>query len=171
MQMADRRNMGISIHKATDDDVSAISALNQIVQCRHAQALPWLFKDVALEAATITKLLGREGSLLLLARMDGKPVGYVFAQTRHIPESALTNAYATMHVNHIAVHETARRSGIGRALVEAVKLIAREQNIRRVTADIWSFNDEAAGFFRGCGLAPYLMCWWEERAAYPGGSG
>ena len=45
----------------------------------------------------------------------------------------------------------------------------RELGIRRITADVWTFNDPARAFFRKCGLTAYIERLWLEEAT-PDGS-
>jgi len=152
--------MPVSIHHATRGDIATISNLNHDVQAKHVAAMPWLFKDVPLDSATVASLLDHADTIMLLARLDGESAGYVYAQARSFPETPLTFAYKAVHVHHISVRKELRQSGIGRALVEAVKSAAADRGIERVTADIWSFNEQAVRFFQSCGLSPYLMrCW------------
>ena len=155
--------MRISIDKAAENDIGTISALNRDVQSKHVAAMPWLFKDAELDAGMITGLLRREDTILLVAKADGEPAGYVYAQSRSFPETPLTYAYQAVHVHHIAVRKQVRQSGVGRALVEAVKTVAAQRGIDRVTADIWSFNEEATSFFQSCGLMPYMLRCWHQR--------
>jgi len=155
--------MRISINQAAENDIGAISALNRDVQSKHVAAMPWLFKDADLDAGTITSLLRREDTILLVAKADGEPAGYVYAQARSFPETPLTHAYQAVHVHHIAVRKHDRQSGIGRALIEAVKTAAAQRGIDRITADIWEFNEEATRFFQRCGLMPYMLrCWYQR---------
>src|SRR5262245_11551531 len=143
--------MTITVREATERDAQLISDLNRDVQAKHVMALPWLFKDVELAPERITAFQRDSNSIWLLACAGDEAVGYIYAQVRCIPDTPLTFAYETVHVHHIAVRESVQQSGIGRALVDAVKTTARRPGIGRVTADVWSFNSEAIDFFEKCG--------------------
>ena len=154
--------MSIDIRQADEDDLDHIIELNGIVQAKHAGAYPWLFKQGGLARDAISRLIASPAHHLLIASSsaDGVPAGYALGEIRKIPETSLTHAYAIMHVHHIAVKASSRKGGIGRALVEHLATIARQDGVERLSADVWAFNDEARSFFGKSGLEPYIMRMW-----------
>jgi len=71
------------------------------------------------------------------------------------PETAFTHAHSHLYVHHLAVANEAQGSGVGRALLDAVKALARRTDVQDVRLDYWSFNARAAGFFASQGFVPY----------------
>ncbi|MGI9383113.1 MAG: GNAT family N-acetyltransferase [Methyloligellaceae bacterium] len=152
--------MSIEIRAATSADADAVASLNADVQAIHAAAVPWLFKDQALGAAQVERLLEKPDNFVLLACAGSESVGYVFAELRRFPETPLTHAYQALHVHHISVLEAFRKAGVGRALMDALRNTGEDIGVARITADVWSFNDGARRFFASCGLSPYIERLW-----------
>lgn len=141
-------------------DAETVSMLNADVQAVHVEAVPWLFKDAAMSVEAIERLLAKPDNHILIASDGTLPVGYLFAEHRKIPETPLTHPYETFHVHHISVREAHRQTGVGAALMDALRTAGGEFGVKRITADVWSFNDTARRFFADQGLAPYMERLW-----------
>jgi GNAT superfamily N-acetyltransferase len=152
--------MSIEIRTARLEDAAAISLLNREVQDKHAEAIPELFKSAGLEPGDALAILRQPRNLVFLAVQDGEPAGYIYAELRDLPETPLTFGYRTVHIHHIAVRRGQRRAGIGQALLARTAVAARDAGASRLTADYWTFNEEAAAFFARQGLVPYVMRTW-----------
>jgi ribosomal protein S18 acetylase RimI-like enzyme len=152
--------MKIEVRHAAEADADTICKLNAIVQAKHVKAVPWLFKEGAWTPDAVRAVLLRPETLMFIADVETETAGYVYAEARQFPETALTHAYAAAHVHHISVDDRFRRAGVARALMAAVDRAARERGIERLTADVWAFNDEAIGFFRNGGLSVYMLRHW-----------
>ena len=153
--------MPVDIRTGNHGDAAAISALNGVVQNKHADAISWLFKRTCLDEEAIKKILDREDTTLLVACVDSEIVGYVYGQTRQVPDSLLTNSYSALHVNHIAVFPEYQGQRIGRALMSGIREIAKERKLDRLMVSYWMFNDQARSFFESTGMQPYLELAWE----------
>lgn len=53
---------------------------------------------------------------------------------------------------HIAVHPAYQRQGLGRQLMEAMKRLAAEQGIRKLSLRVLSTNPRAIAFYESCGF-------------------
>jgi GNAT superfamily N-acetyltransferase len=82
---------------------------------------------------------------ILIAEQDGRPVGYVAFHP------GIWEIYRAVYVISLFVHREARGTGAGRALMEAVKSVARDQNARRIVWEVWRKNPLAIEFYRGIG--------------------
>ena len=127
--------MFVGIQTGIHGDAAAISALNGVVQSKHADAISWLFKRTCLDEEAIKKILDREETTLLVACVENEIVGYVYGQTRQFPDSLLTNAYSALHVNHIAIFPEYQGRRIGRELMGGIREIAKKSKIDRLTVD------------------------------------
>lgn len=157
--------MSLRVREAGAADAPAISALNADVQAVHAEALPDLFKQpsgATFPPEAARAHLSRPGYVAFIAELDGEPVGYVTAEAVDQPETARRHALRMMYVHHLSVRPAARRRGVGRALLDAVKARGRAQGITRLALDAWAFNDEALAFFRRYGLVPYNVKLWNR---------
>jgi GNAT superfamily N-acetyltransferase len=81
----------------------------------------------------------------LVAEQDGRPVGYV---SHH---SGVWEIHRSIYVVSLFVRAEARGSGAGRALMEAVKALAREQHATRIVWEVWRKNPAAIEFYKGIG--------------------
>ena len=152
--------MTIDIRKAKPGDAEIVAELNADVQALHVAAVPWLFKDGTMALEAVERLLEAPDNIVLIAEADAAPVGYLYAEHRRIPETPLTHPYEILHVHHITVLESHRRSGVGQALMDALRAAGKERDVERISADVWSFNDRAQRFFDSHGLSPYMMRLW-----------
>ena len=152
--------MTIDVRKAKPGDAEIVAELNADVQALHVAAVPWLFKDETMALDAVKRLLETPDNIVLIAKADAAPVGYLYAEHRRIPETPLTHPYEILHVHHISVRESHRRSGVGQALMDALRAAGKERDVERISADVWSFNDRAHRFFDSHGLSPYMMRLW-----------
>lgn len=53
---------------------------------------------------------------------------------------------------NIAVHPDCKRQGIGRKLMEAVKELATDRGVRKLSLRVLSSNPDAYSFYRSCGF-------------------
>jgi ribosomal protein S18 acetylase RimI-like enzyme len=156
--------MTITIRRASEADAELLSSLNADVQDLHATALPFRFKPPSgsfspTEAAT---LIAHPNHLVFVAEVNSVPAGYAYAEIIHRAETAFTHAYDTVYLHHISVRPEYRRSGLGAALVAAVRSAAKEVGIELLTLDVWSFNKAARAFFVREGFVTYNERLWNR---------
>lgn len=159
--------MPIAIHRATDADCVAISALNADVQGFHAERLPQRFKPPGpgvFPPEEVREVLAKPDHHVLLAMVGGVPAGYVYVELLRRPDSSATHALAMTYIHHISVRPAFRRQGVGRALIAAARALGRNVGIGLVGLDVWTFNEPARAFFRRCGLAAYTERMWDLEA-------
>lgn len=92
---------------------------------------------------------------MLIAERPGEAVGYLWFDVQERPPTPFTRARRRLYIQHVAVSEAARRSGVGTALIEAVEAEARARGITRLALDAWSRNTEAQIFIRTRGFQPF----------------
>jgi GNAT superfamily N-acetyltransferase len=81
----------------------------------------------------------------LIAEQDGRPVGYVSFHP------GIWEIYRAIHVVSLFVRDEARGSGAGRALMDAVKALARDQQAKRIVWEVWRKNPLALDFYKAIG--------------------
>lgn len=62
------------------------------------------------------------------------------------------------HVADLAVTSSARRMGVGTALMRAAESWARERGMSVLSLDVWSSNEAALCFYRHLGYDPESLC-------------
>ena len=136
-------NDGITIERAGRGDIAAVHALEQ--RCFPA---PWRREFFESEVITPNRFN-------LVARRDGMIIGYLFAAW----------IVDEMHINKIAVDESARRQGIALALMERCTAFAVEQEVTSMWLEVRQSNDEAQAFYHVLGFeAEYI-----RKGYYPDG--
>jgi diamine N-acetyltransferase len=101
-------------------------------------------------------IAGPDRAILLAEAVDKTISGLVVLVARSVPAHAVRDARQFVEIDQLVVGVGARRSGVGRALVQASKTWAREQGISQIEVSAWSFNVEAIEFYRKLGLRPTI---------------
>jgi diamine N-acetyltransferase len=157
--------MTIAIRRASNRDIGILSALNADVQAIHAEALPWLFKPAEptmFARACIADLLDRPEKLVLIAEADGTGAGYAYAEIIRRDETAFHYANDMVYLHHIGVRPDFRRTGVGTALIGAVRGAAKDNDIATVALDMWAFNAAARAFFQRHGFVTASERMWSR---------
>jgi ribosomal protein S18 acetylase RimI-like enzyme len=110
--------------------------------------------DPAAATAELTKLIENPDVRLLIAEIDGEPVGVAYVVCQ--PLVPLQPAGA-VHIGYIHVQPEHRRRGLGRALVAAVLDYADEVGADQVSVAVDPTMREASRFFARLGLRPLTM--------------
>jgi ribosomal protein S18 acetylase RimI-like enzyme len=103
------------------------------------------FRDVLAKAV---RDQGLRSTVLIAQRSDGTPLGFISLKV-----GADVAGVERGHVADLAVTEDARRSGVGRALMQAAEAWARERGFDVLSLDVWSTNDAALAFYRRLGYS------------------
>ena len=157
--------MKVVVRKATEADAGVISSLSSDVQAVHASAMPWWFKPAGPDtfpADVVALLLDEPSNLVFLAEVGSSAVGYIYAEIIDRPETSFNYAYQMIYVHHISVRPTHRRQGVGQALLEAVQAVAGNRDIRMISLDVWTFNEEARAFFSRNGFTAHSERLWKR---------
>lgn len=154
MLTSDKRNNAASVRPATRADLDALTRLGEGIQALHHHGRPDLFRtpDAALLRDFFEARL--DDSHVLIAEVDGSPVGYLFAEHRERSASPFFHASSLLYIHHIAVAPDSRSAGVGTALVAAAADLAQLLGARAIRLDSWQFNEDAHDFFRLRGFQP-----------------
>jgi len=148
----------MNIRNATPEDADALAAINATVQRLHADAEPSIFRQPQPGVFTpkpVAEILAEPGNTILVACNGDEVVGYAWIKLNDRPESVTSHANRWLHIEHIAVRPDAQGKGVGSALMQRAKELAREQGVHQLTLTSWSFNTQAHHFFASHGFAPY----------------
>jgi diamine N-acetyltransferase len=150
----------VSIRPASTADVDAILLLNQEVQQLHAAFEPTIFRaDTSSDEinAYFAARLSAAGHEIRLAEIDGTPVGYIWFEVQDRPETPFQLSGKRIYIHHLSVRKTARRSGVGSALLERVQAEALATGITSIALDTWAANATALHFFEARGFSPFNL--------------
>jgi ribosomal protein S18 acetylase RimI-like enzyme len=140
----------IQVRRADANDATVLSQLNADVHAVHAQGMPDHFKPpspLTFPPSLVSDLLAKPETLMFLAQMGDTPAGYLYAEVMFRPENAVRYDASLVYIHHISVRPCARRSGIGKALLDAAQAAAHSAGITRLGLDVWTFNEDARSFF------------------------
>ena len=99
--------------------------------------------------------LSNPSTIILAAELAGNVVGYAYARLEERDWNALLDAHGALH--DIFVTESARRQGVARRLVEAVRERLREKGAPRVVLHTASKNHAARAFFAALGFRETMI--------------
>lgn len=131
--------MTITVRQATQDDLDSI-----VLMLGELQVPPTTVADSDAWSA----MLGQTGRTILIAEQDGHPVG---TADLWIAPTLLHGAVPRAFVNYVAVLSSARRSGVGRALMEDAHRRAAEASCRDVLLMSGDHRPDAHRFYDALG--------------------
>ena len=144
--------------RATLADAATLARLNVHVQGWHAAHYPEAFHAAPDPDALTTWFAERLADPACTALLTGDPAtGYALCQMHLRDPSIFSPGYRRLMVDHIAVAPDARRQGLGRALLDAARQLARDLKADEIMLDTWTANTEAHAFFRANGFEPRRM--------------
>ncbi len=144
----------MEIRPATPADALLLARLNAHVHALHVEAEPLRYRSTDLaevEARMHTILAEGGGSEALIAfEADEARAHLIFRELRREP-TPFTHADACLMVDQLAVVDTRRRAGLGRALMDALAELASDRGIDAIRLDVRSHNLGAAAFYEALG--------------------
>jgi GNAT superfamily N-acetyltransferase len=148
--------MSWQVRSAAQSDARSIAVLNGVVQSLHHHHRPDWFKPADADAflPVVEGWLSNERVAVFVAQEDlGPLLGYVTGVRFERPDHPLTYGATVVELDQLAVVESARNQGIGRALCERVIVWAAHVGASRVELSTWDFNDDARRLFTTLGFA------------------
>jgi ribosomal protein S18 acetylase RimI-like enzyme len=143
--------MAVLVRPASEADLDALVELNGFVQELHARLYPDDFKQtsdpVGVRAFFVARL-----SAIAVAELESAIVGYVWYEAQSLPETAFSPAKPRLYVHHLSVEPSARRRGVGAALIGHVEQLAAMQGLPEVALGAWAANSVALRFFAAQGF-------------------
>ncbi|MEW6186176.1 MAG: GNAT family N-acetyltransferase [Thermodesulfobacteriota bacterium] len=146
------------IRQAVPEDAAGIAVVNDVVQKIHAEAYPEVFKNPTDPQEVTTffrEKVQEKDNFVFVAYVGDQLIGYVWFAVEQRRENPFKFKREMVYIHQIAVSFNHRHKGIGRALMDKVEVFAREQGIRNIALDSWSFNHGAHRFFEKVGIGPY----------------
>jgi len=144
----------MELRVATIEDAPVIAVLGAAIQRMHYDERPDWFKP-ADESAGIElygKLL-RDPAVTVYLAEENEALGFVVVKVHNRPDSALGWGQTLLELDQIGVAPSARRRGVGHALMNAVRDRAHQVSARRIILTTWEFNIHAHRFFEAEGLS------------------
>ncbi len=145
------------VRNATIRDIPGILKLLVQVDMVHHNARPDLFKGPATkynEEQLREILADPQRPIFVFENAHGNIAGHAFCVWKQITDDPVLTAIRTLYVDDICVDESARGSGVGRALYAHVKEYAKAHGFYNITLNVWEGNPGAKAFYEAMGLKP-----------------
>lgn len=144
--------MNISIRKASKEDLDIILELNKNLfsyetQFNREYNQEWTYSDIG--KSYFQKRIENDASIVLLAEVDKKVVGYLVAFIDSYPFRSV-NPIA--EIENMFIEEKYRKHGIGKKLIDETKTIAQKRGAKRIKVAAFAQNSPAIHFYRTCGF-------------------
>jgi len=155
----------MKIRQAVSTDGLLLSSLSMDVQRLHAEHHPDIFKIPQNDGFAVqffNEMLANPLVRIFIAEEDGQALGCVLCKVVEREENPFTVAMRYLLVDQISVQPEAQGKGVGKALIEQVKALAREWNVSRVQLDSWGFNTNAHAFFEKMGFEKFNHRFWHN---------
>jgi ribosomal protein S18 acetylase RimI-like enzyme len=162
--------MDISIRTATPDDYDALCGILQEIDALHKLQLPDVFRDYPKPIwpkKFLIETLKDKDKALFLAERGGRMVGFLRALIRTTPDLPFLIERRFAFIDTLVVTESARRTGVGKALMERVHHWAAEKNLTQVRLNVWEFNEGAVQFYEKLGYVSKTREMWRSLPSDP----
>ncbi len=148
------------IRKAEKKQAAQIVGLLEYIFALHKKGRPDVFADTDSPKYTeedVCRLIDDEKTVILSALDKDEVTGYLIAKFKDGAAAKHIKSVRTLYVDDLCVKETHKREGIGTALFEEAKRIARENGCERIELNVWAFNKDAIEFYTKTGLSVSRM--------------
>lgn len=112
---------------------------------------PGFFRWAPRPASYFRTLLAADNETVFVAELVAKLCGCLTARLYDTPAQALYCPRRRVQLDDLVVRSTARRRGIGRALMSAAERWAREQGAEQLVLTVWQGNEAASAFYGQAG--------------------
>lgn len=138
--------------RAVRGDLGQIAELWRELIEHHAESLPRTTRDVPVRQ--LDALVSDAACAAWIAERDARAVGFCTVRVETAPSGVRERARAS--ITELYVRPEARRSGLGRALVDAALVWARERGAERVEVRVAARNDAGRSFWRSLGFGAFV---------------
>lgn len=142
---------------ARQTDREAVNALAAQVHAMHVSWRPDIYKmaqELYPEERFVQAVKARE---LYVARIGDIVVGYAAVKIRDFDWEGMVKR-KVMLVDEICVEQSFRNQGVGREMMEELRILARAFGCTDLQLNVCAHNDPAIGFYQKCGFMIQNIC-------------
>ena len=140
------------IEKATKNDFPGIHAIFQEVHDHHLNGTINTFKDIdPFTKEEFDESIKDKNTFLLVAKEDTNIIGFILASIVE-KEGRHTKFKKSLHINTLGTKKDSQNKGIGTALINEIKKIAKENKCDNINLSVWSFTENAINFYKHAGF-------------------
>jgi len=147
--------MSITVRPAKKQDHPAVERLLRQIAQLHADLRPDVFRPASQKYDTkrYCGLLRDPDTPVLIAQNEqGEVLGYAMLQVKSVDGHPVLLSRRFLYIDDLCVDEAMRGQGIGAALMEAVRALARERGIEKLELNVWECNEGAVKFYERLGF-------------------
>ena len=147
--------MSIIVRPAKKEDHPAVERLLRQIAQLHADLRPEIFRPASRKYDKIqfVALLKNKDTPILVAQDEhGDVLGYAMLQVKTIRKNPVFCPRQFLYVDDLCVDEVSRGLGIGTALMEGVRKLAKERGIKKIQLNVWECNEGAMQFYERLGF-------------------
>ena len=136
---------------ANPNDRESVNAMAREVHAMHIQWRPDIYEmpeELYPQDRFAEAVKARE---LYVAKLGGVAVGYVLIRVRTVENPGLVKR-KVMLVDEVCVAEGLRNQGIGKAMMEDVRALAKAFRCTDLQLSVYPQNDAAVSFYQKCGF-------------------
>lgn len=154
----------MEIRQACKEDIPRILTLLEQIGRLHYEGRPDLFRlGKKFGCEDVEKLLRDPETPVLVALTEGQVKGYVMCVYKQYKEHGTLRDRKVLYIDDFCVDGDCRGTGIGKALYERVRQLARETDCANVELNVWAFNESAVRFYEKCGMKPQRIIMESEK--------
>lgn len=150
--------MSVTVRRARPEDASAIAKLALELFAQHREYDPERFADLgSIEGAERyygSRTTASE-AIVFVAEIRAGVIGFVYAEFEEINYAELLESAVWIH--DLFVTETARRTGTGNALIEAVAEVGKHIGANKLVLSAAAKNETARRFFEERGFRETMV--------------
>ncbi|MBW2410321.1 MAG: GNAT family N-acetyltransferase [Deltaproteobacteria bacterium] len=155
----------MKLRPATKEDYDILFELFCEIQTLHYETRPDIFRPAKKDQLFFDyfdRVIESGNHHLMMGFDDDKAFGYIYYVINHLPQNIYRPEKRVIYINHILVTKGYQGRGLGRALINHVRDIARKETIKEIGLDVWAFNEKAIGFFKKQGFSAYNQVMWHS---------
>ena len=148
--------VAMDIRFAQKQDITDILKLLAQVNLIHHQARPDILKKgTKYTYEEVATIIDNPQRPILVAVEDNHVLGYMFGIFQETTEDNILVAEKSLYIDDICIDQDARGKHVGQALYQATKDLAADTGCRRITLNVWAFNDSAKSFYKKMGMRTF----------------
>lgn len=159
--MSDANPHSSNLHIRQENAAAVLARLNRHVHAPHYERHPDRYAPYNYDEFVkwYETVLAKEGACGLVAYLEGEPVGYALLlhKKNNGAHAMLAEDYEYVHVEEMAVATAHQGKGIGKQLMQHIRVFCREKGARRVQLSVWLDNEAARSFYEQEGFGGYLL--------------
>jgi len=149
--------MNITVRPAKKEDHGAVERMLRQIAQLHADLRPENFRPASkkYDAQQFAAMLSDPKVPILVAQDEqGEVLGYAMLQVKSVgADHPILLARTFLYLDDLCVDEAARGRGVGTALMQGARELAKSRGIEKIELNVWECNRNAMRFYERLGFA------------------